>query len=135
MTLYAAATALSRGSRICPEPNLLNSYLLSWNRPIYDPVRCFGSKPDSILATAFMKLESRPKASEARLISSTGVPAGVSLSEFKTIGAGFEASLEALSDASRVVGTGWAASWWPRSWWPNSTDFESTDFESADFES
>src|SRR6476620_3577533 len=48
-------------------------------------------------------------------------------------GAGLEASLEALSDASRVVGTGWAASWWPRSWWPNSTDFESTDFESADF--
>jgi hypothetical protein len=35
-----------------PEPNLLNSYLLSWNSPIYDPVRCFGSKPDSILATA-----------------------------------------------------------------------------------
>jgi hypothetical protein len=34
-TLQAAATALSRASRICPEPNLLNSYLLSWNRPIY----------------------------------------------------------------------------------------------------
>src|SRR6266404_5701204 len=73
--------ALSRESRICPEPNLLNSYLLSWNRPIYDPVRCLGSKPDSILATAFMKLKSRPKASEARLISSTGVPTGVSLSD------------------------------------------------------
>src|SRR5262249_543702 len=77
--------ALSRGSRICPEPNLLNSYSLSWNSPIYDPVRCLGLKPDSILATAFMKLKSRPKASEARLISSTGVPTGVSLNELKTI--------------------------------------------------
>jgi hypothetical protein len=38
-----------------------------------------------------MKLKSRPKASEARLISSTGVPTGVSLSEFKTIAAGFSA--------------------------------------------
>ena len=74
-----------------PEPNLLNSYLLSWNRPIYDPVRCLGSKPDSILATAFMKLKSRPKASEARLISSTGVPTGMSLNELKTIAAGFSA--------------------------------------------
>ena len=25
-----------------PEPYRLNSYLLSWNSPIYDPVRCFG---------------------------------------------------------------------------------------------
>src|SRR2546429_9213953 len=83
--------ALSRESRICPEPNLLNSYLLSWNRPIYDPVRCLGSKLDSILATAFMKLKSRPKASEARLISSTGVPTGMSLNEFTTICAGFSA--------------------------------------------
>src|SRR5262249_10193948 len=31
-----------------------------------------------------------------------------------------DAGLEASSDASRVVGTGWAASWWPKS-----TDFES----------
>src|SRR5258706_13661653 len=58
---------------------------------IYDPVRCLGSKPDSILATAFMKLKSRPKASEARLSSSTGVPTGVSLSDLKTISAGFSA--------------------------------------------
>src|ERR1700682_2369985 len=90
--------ALSRESRICPEPNLLNSYLLSWNRPIYDPVRCLGSKPDSILATAFMKLKSRPKASEARLISSTGVPTGVSLSERKTIAAGFSAGGRSAQD-------------------------------------
>ena len=25
-----------------PEPYRLNSYLLSWTSPIYDPVRCFG---------------------------------------------------------------------------------------------
>ena len=50
-----------------------------------------GVEPDSILATAFMKLKSRPKASEARLISSTGVPTGVPLSDLKTIAAGFSA--------------------------------------------
>ena len=43
------------------------------------------------LATAFMKLKSRPNASEARLISSTGVPIGMSLSERRTISAGFSA--------------------------------------------
>src|SRR5215831_13370691 len=32
------------------------------------------------------------------------------------------AGLEASSDASRVVGTGWAASWWPKS-----TDFVSIE--------
>src|SRR6202047_1427693 len=113
-----------------PEPNLPNSYLLSWNSPIYDPVRCLGSKPDSTLATAFMKVKSRPKASDARLISSTGVPTGMSLSERNTIAAGFSAGgssdqteqkryrkscvagavLEASVDASQIVGTSWAAS-------------------------
>src|SRR3954464_14306941 len=133
MILYAAATALSRGLRMSPEPNFLNSYLLSWNSPIYDPVRCLGSKPDSTLATAFMKVKSRPKASDARLISSTGVPTGMSLNERKTIAAGFSAGgssdqtkqmryrkscgpeLEEPPDAPHVVGGGWATSRWPKS--------------------
>ena len=38
--------ALSRGLVISPEPYFANSYLLSWKRPIYDPVRCFGSKSE-----------------------------------------------------------------------------------------
>ena len=59
------------------------------NRLVYDPVRCFGSKPDSILATAFIKLKSKPKASDARLISSIGVPVGISFSESRTVSAGF----------------------------------------------
>jgi hypothetical protein len=60
-----------------------------------------GLKPDSILATAFMKFGSRPKASAARLISSTGVPTGMSLNERKTISAGtllgrFDLRVEAI---------------------------------------
>ena len=37
--LHDDSPALSRALRICPKPNLPNSYSLSWNSPIYDPVR------------------------------------------------------------------------------------------------
>ena len=40
-----------------PEPNFLNSYLLSWNSPIYDPVRCLGSKPDFDLGHGLHEIE------------------------------------------------------------------------------
>ena len=42
-----------------------------------------------VKATVFIKLKSRPKASAARLISSSGVPTGVSFSDAKSISAGF----------------------------------------------
>ncbi len=42
-----------------------------------------------ILATAFMKVKSRPKASDASLISSTGVPTGMSCRDSSTTSAGF----------------------------------------------
>jgi hypothetical protein len=38
-----------------------------------------------------MKLKSRPKASEARLISSTGVPTGTAFIVFRKASAGFSA--------------------------------------------
>ena len=40
-----------------PEPYSLNSELLSWNRPIYDPVRCFGLKPELDFSHCFHKVE------------------------------------------------------------------------------
>ena len=60
-----------------PDPYFPNSWLLSWKRPIYEPVRCLGSKLDLNFATAFRKVKSSPKTSATRLISSTGVRADV----------------------------------------------------------
>ena len=50
---------------------------------------CLGSKSDSILATASIKLKSKLNASAARLISSIDVPTGIFLSVSKTMSAGF----------------------------------------------
>ena len=57
MNFNAAATALSRESRVLPDPYFSNSRLLSWNKPIYDPVRCLGSKPDSIFCSRLHESE------------------------------------------------------------------------------
>ena len=44
--LVGCGNGIIAGIGMSPEPNLPNSYLLSWNSPIYDPVRCSGSKPE-----------------------------------------------------------------------------------------
>ena len=53
------------------------------------PGALLGIKPGFILATVFMKVKSRSRRSDARLISSMGVPMGISLSEASTVSAGF----------------------------------------------
>src|SRR5256885_910130 len=58
---------------------------------MYDPVRCFGSKSDSIFAIVVIKLKSKPKISDARLISSRGVPVGTPFRDSKTISFAFDA--------------------------------------------
>jgi hypothetical protein len=87
--ILAMAGSFSRGLVISPDPYFVNSPLLSWNRPMYDPVRCFGLKSDSIFATVLIKPKSKPNASDARLISSRGVPIGTPLRDSNTTSAGF----------------------------------------------
>src|SRR3954447_78598 len=60
-------------------------------QPDIRPGALLGVETGLDLGHPFMKLKSRPKASDARLISSIGVPTGMSLNERKTIAAGFSA--------------------------------------------
>ena len=55
--LKAAATVLSRETRMSPDPYIANSRSLSCNRPIYEPVRCLGLKARLNLRNRFHERE------------------------------------------------------------------------------